>query len=70
MNEKEKEKLNNLYKSLKAIQTNSGDSAETYTTGYRNGHLNGQISLLEDILGIDVVSRSEIEQLGRPRFRK
>ena len=25
----------------------NGDSAETYTTGYRNGHRNGQIELIE-----------------------
>lgn len=31
---------------------NSGDATETYTTGYRNGHLNGQIELLQQLLNI------------------
>lgn len=39
---------------------NSGDVAETYTTGYRYGHRNGQIELLQQILGIfDGVSEPE-----------
>lgn len=39
---------------------NSGDTAETYTTGYRYGHRNGQIELLQQILGIfDGVSEPE-----------
>ena len=39
---------------------NSGDTAETYTTGYRYGHRNGQIELLQQILGIfDGVSKPE-----------
>lgn len=29
-----------------------GDGAETYTTGYRNGHRNGQIELLRYILQV------------------
>ena len=29
-----------------------GDGAETYTTGYRNGHHNGQIELLRYILQV------------------
>lgn len=29
-----------------------GDDTETYTTGYRNGHRNGRIELLQYILGI------------------
>lgn len=38
----------------------SGDTAETYTTGYRYGHRNGQIELLQQILGIfDGVSEPE-----------
>ena len=38
----------------------SGDTAETYTTGYRYGHRNGQIELLQQILGIfDGVSELE-----------
>lgn len=39
---------------------NSGDVAETYITGYRYGHRNGQIELLQQILGIfDGVSEPE-----------
>ena len=39
---------------------NNGDTAETYTTGYRYGHRNGQIELLQQILGIfDGVSEPE-----------
>lgn len=38
----------------------SGDTAETYTTGYRYGHRNGQIELLQQILDIcDGVSEPE-----------
>lgn len=41
---------------------NSGDTAETYTTGYRYGHRNGQIELLQQILDIcDGVSETENE---------
>jgi hypothetical protein len=41
---------------------NNGDTAETYTTGYRYGHRNGQIELLQQILGIfDGVSEQENE---------
>jgi len=41
---------------------NSGDTTETYTTGYRNGHRNGQIELLQQILNIcDGVSEPENE---------
>lgn len=29
-----------------------GDGAETYTTGYRNGHRNGRIEILRHVLGI------------------
>lgn len=41
---------------------NSGDTAETYTTGYRYGHRNGQIELLQQILDIcDGVGETENE---------
>ena len=41
---------------------NNGDTAETYTTGYRYGHRNGQIELLQQILDIcDGVSETENE---------
>lgn len=53
MNKKEKATLIKIYNELKQKQLSSGDRAETYTTGYRNGHTNGQIELLERILNID-----------------
>lgn len=31
--------------------TRYGDGAETYTTGYRNGHRNGRIEILRHVLG-------------------
>lgn len=51
------------YQALVAEKTkNSGDTAETYTTGYRYGHRNGQIELLQQILDIcDSVSEAENE---------
>ena len=51
------------YKALIAEKANNnGDAAETYTTGYRYGHINGQIELLQQILGIfDGVSEPENE---------
>ena len=48
----------NIYETVKTWalvaekDKNSGDTAETYTTGYRYGHRNGQIELLQQILGI------------------
>lgn len=54
----EKLKLNYLYEELKKKQRSSGDCAETYTTGYRAGHINGQIELLEQILKIDTGARA------------
>lgn len=35
------------------------DDAETYSTGYRNGHKNGQAELIEYLLGIDTDIRTE-----------
>lgn len=32
--------------------TSYGDEKETYTTGYRNGHRNGQIEILRHLLGV------------------
>jgi len=40
----------------------TGDDAETYTTGYRNGHRNGQIELLMYILQIPPDAREEAEK--------
>lgn len=57
----ELEDLRAKYQALVAEKDkNSGDTAETYTTGYRYGHRNGQIELLQQILDIfDGVSESE-----------
>lgn len=57
----ELEDLRAKYQALVAEKDkNSGDTAETYTTGYRYGHRNGQIELLQQILGIcDGVSEPE-----------
>lgn len=60
----ELEDLRAKYQALVAEKDkNSGDTAETYTTGYRYGHRNGQIELLQQILGIcDGVSEQEEEK--------
>lgn len=57
----ELEDLRAKYQALVAEKAkNSGDTVETYTTGYRYGHRNGQIELLQQILGIcDGVSEPE-----------
>lgn len=57
--ENEQAILSEIYIKLKQKQLDSGDGKETYTTGYRNGHTNGQMELLEKILDIDVGLRSE-----------
>lgn len=50
MDTTELEDLRAKYQSLVAEKDkNSGDTAETYTTGYRYGHRNGQIELLQCI---------------------
>lgn len=61
MDTTELEDLRAKYQALVAEKAkNSGDTAETYTTGYRYGHRNGQIELLQQILGIfDGVSELE-----------
>ena len=61
MDTTELEDLRAKYQALVAEKAkNSGDTAETYTTGYRYGHRNGQIELLQQILGIcDGVSEPE-----------
>lgn len=57
----ELEDLRAKYQALVAEKDkSSGDTVETYTTGYRYGHRNGQIELLQQILGIcDSVSELE-----------
>lgn len=61
MDTTELEDLRAKYQALVAEKDkDSGDTAETYTTGYRYGHRNGQIELLQQILGIfDGVSEPE-----------
>ena len=61
MDTTELEDLRAKYQALVAEKAkNSGDTAETYTTGYRYGHRSGQIELLQQILGIfDGVSEQE-----------
>ncbi len=61
MDTTELEDLRAKYQALIAEKAkNSGDAAETYTTGYRYGHRNGQIELLQQILDIcDGVSEPE-----------
>lgn len=54
------EQLLNKYNELQSKF--SGDGIETYTTGYRAGHKNGQIELLEWILNIDTGCRQEAEK--------
>ena len=57
------EKLQTMYDELNSIE--SEDAVETYTTGYRNGHMNGKIELLEYILQIpDGTVTDEAEQEG------
>ena len=60
----ELEDLRAKYQALVAEKDkNSGDTAETYTTGYRYGHRNGQIELLQQILGIcDGISEPKEEK--------
>ena len=41
--------------------THYGDGAETYTTGYRNGHRNGRIEILRHVLGIYEGTRADAE---------
>ena len=62
MDKKEKAELNNIYAKLKEKQVSSGDGVETYTSGYRNGHINGQMELLERMLNIDNGLRSYVKE--------
>lgn len=54
------EQLTNKYHELKNIIY--GDGIESYTTGYKYGHRNGQIELLEQTLNIDTGCRQEAEK--------
>ena len=42
-------------------RTRYGDGAETYTTGYRNGHRNGRIEILRHVLGINEGDSADTE---------
>ena len=53
-----RQELKTLYETLKERQSLGGDEEETYGTGYRNGHINGQMELLERILDIDTGGRT------------
>ena len=54
-------KAGDLLSKLEKLQNSAGDAAETYTTGYRNGHRNGQAELIRYIFGIGDGSVSEAE---------
>lgn len=56
-----KKTLEDRLKELRAVC--GADSAETYTTGYRNGHRNGQIELIEWILEKPSGAVQQAEQL-------
>ena len=45
--------------------TRYGDGAETYTTGYRNGHRNGRIEILRHVLGINEGDSAESQDALR-----
>lgn len=64
VNEVTVDELHALFRKLNEQQ---GDCAETYTTGYRNGHRNGQIELLVRLLGFPDphggVTEAAVEQL-------
>lgn len=52
-------KVETIMERYNALKFPTGDEAETYSTGYRNGHKNGQAELLEYLLGIDTGERNE-----------
>lgn len=45
----------------------TGDEAETYTTGYRSGHKNGQAELIAYLLQITTGTQEEAEQALKER---
>ena len=47
--------------------TRYGDGAETYTTGYRNGHRNGRIEILRHVLEIPDGDSSDTESALKAR---
>lgn len=54
-------KVGGLLSKLENLQNSVADDVETYTTGYRNGHRNGQTELIRYILGTGTGSVSEAE---------
>lgn len=54
-------KVGDLLSKLEKLQNSAADAAETYTTGYRYGHRNGQAELIRYILGIGDGSVAEAE---------
>ena len=51
-----------LLQKYKELTEPQGDEAETYTTGYRNGHRNGQAELIAYLLQIDTGTREAAEK--------
>ena len=54
-------KAGDLLSKLEKLQNSAAEDIETYTTGYRNGHRNGQAELIRYIFGIGDGSVSEAE---------
>lgn len=52
-------KVEMLMERYEALRLPGCDDAETYSTGYRNGHKNGQAELIEYLLGIDTDIRTD-----------
>jgi len=56
-------KVGELMEKYRELTESEGaDEAETYTTGYRNGHRNGQTELLAYLLQIDTGCREAAEK--------
>jgi len=53
-----------LLQKYKELTEPQGDEAETYTTGYRNGHRNGQAELIAYLLQIDTGTSEAAEKAG------
>lgn len=54
-------KAGDLLSKLEKLQNSAAEDVETYTTGYRNGHRNGQAELIRYIFGIGDGSALEAE---------
>ena len=55
-------KVDELKEKYRELTKPTGDEAETYTTGYRSGHRNGQTELIAYLLQIDTGAREEAEK--------